>query len=531
MVILFWGACLSQAYRKLIIHFSPSIRRKIKDVEKGQDVDEDFPFGSRLELSFWRVIQIAFGTLILVPIRIVLLSATVPLSLILAQLILRFGHKENGEIQTAEWQKRAIRWIALLGRIQLLILAVKVSEKGTRANPDEAPVLVVAPHSTIIDGFFLLHHAQKGLGLPSPISRKENESAPFVGKLLKVTNPILVRRASANSKRETVEQIELRAKNPSKFGQIMIFPEGTNSNRKSLLKFKPGAFIPGVPVQPVLLRFEGWDTLTWTFDGTNIKILIFLTLCQFMIKMQVEYLPVYNPVETEQKNANLYAENVRKKMADSLGVPCSELTYENGVLYELSLKLKLPTCLACFDYTQLVRRTGFGIRDFKRRMCEFRALRFEKTSLITVESLQKSLFIPKSLYFDKFLAEMTLDECETVDFYDFCIVFSRVVQPYLSKSMIDNIFQCLNLSCKEKLQKQDYRQVVSEVFSASEKTEVTWAVEESWAKMCSNRKSDSISKTDFVKAIESQPIYILLFNIVSNNPPLLLKERLQRLIQ
>ena len=101
---------------------------------------------------------------------------------------------------------------------------------------------------------------------------------------------------------------------------------------------------------------------------------------------------------------------------------------------------------ACFDYTQLVRRTGFGIRDFKRRMCEFRALRFEKTSLITVESLQKSLFIPKSLYFDKFLAEMTLDECETVDFYDFCIVFSRVVQPYLSKSMIDNIFQVINQS-------------------------------------------------------------------------------------
>ena len=69
--------------------------------------------------------QIAFGTVILVPIRIVLLSATVPLSLILAQLILRFGRKENEEIQTAEWQKRVIRWIALLGRIQLLILAVK----------------------------------------------------------------------------------------------------------------------------------------------------------------------------------------------------------------------------------------------------------------------------------------------------------------------------------------------------------------------------------------------------------------------
>lgn len=39
------------------------------------------------------------------------------------------------------------------------------------------------------------------------------------------------------------------------FTQVLFFPEGTCSNKKALLKFKPGAFIAGVPVQPVLIRY------------------------------------------------------------------------------------------------------------------------------------------------------------------------------------------------------------------------------------------------------------------------------------
>ena len=47
---------------------------------------------------------------------------------------------------------------------------------------------------------------------------------------------------------------------------LAIFPEGTNSNRNALITFKPGAFVAGCPVQPIILRFYGWDTYTWTFS-------------------------------------------------------------------------------------------------------------------------------------------------------------------------------------------------------------------------------------------------------------------------
>ena len=50
----------------------------------------------------------------------------------------------------------------------------------------------------------------------------------------------------------------------------MLFPEGTCTNRSCLIQFKPGAFYPGAPVQPVVVRYPNrLDTVTWTWEGPN----------------------------------------------------------------------------------------------------------------------------------------------------------------------------------------------------------------------------------------------------------------------
>lgn len=96
----------------------------------------------------------------------------------------------------------------------------------------------------------------------------------------------------------------------------MLFPEGTCTNRCALIKFKPGAFYPGVPVQPVLLKYPNkYDTFTWTWDGPGFFKLLWLTMVQFYSKCEIEFLPVYNPSEEEKQDANLYARNVRDVMA------------------------------------------------------------------------------------------------------------------------------------------------------------------------------------------------------------------------
>ena len=75
-----------------------------------------------------------------------------------------------------------------------------------------------------------------------------------------------------------------------------LYAIGTVTNGRALIKFKSGAFYPGVAVQPILLRPRavkddssslgyrqvGLDTLTWTmYQNFSPFTCMWLTLCQF----------------------------------------------------------------------------------------------------------------------------------------------------------------------------------------------------------------------------------------------------------
>lgn len=88
---------------------------------------------------------------------------------------------------------------------------------------------------------------------------------------------------------------------------MVVFPEGTCTNRKSLIKFKRGAFVPGAPVQTILLRwpYRFFDP-TWT-SSTNRIVKIFRLLSQvrcfcirrFLRKSVNASVQIYNMVEVE----------------------------------------------------------------------------------------------------------------------------------------------------------------------------------------------------------------------------------------
>lgn len=63
---------------------------------------------------------------------------------------------------------------------------------------------------------------------------------------------------------------------------------------------------------------------------------MWLTFCKFRSSLTVEFHPVYNPSVEEQNNPKLFAENVRKYMADALKV-CSKqaiLVFLNSMHYQ-----------------------------------------------------------------------------------------------------------------------------------------------------------------------------------------------------
>ncbi|XP_054728941.1 lysophosphatidylcholine acyltransferase [Anastrepha obliqua] len=237
------------------------------------------------------------------------------------------------------WRKQFQRVTS--GAMRLLFASgtfYNVKLTGQRASPKQAPIMVVAPHSSYVDSIIVV-----ATGPPSIVAKRETADIPLLGKIINFAQPIYVQREDPNSRQNTIRQIVQRAHSEDEWPQVVIFAEGTCTNRKALIKFKPGAFYPGVPVQPVLLKYPNkYDTFTWTWDGPGVLKLLWFTMAQFYNRCEIEFLPVYTPSEEEKVDANLYAQNVREVMAKALGVPTSEYSYEDVITMSRAKDMRVP---------------------------------------------------------------------------------------------------------------------------------------------------------------------------------------------
>ena len=81
------------------------------------------------------------------------------------------------------------------------------------------------------------------------------------------------------------------------WSQLIIFPEGATTNGKALLTFKAGGFIPGVTVQPVMIKYPNMhDTTSWTWDQPHGALgCILYTMTQLYVRAEIHFLPRYCP--------------------------------------------------------------------------------------------------------------------------------------------------------------------------------------------------------------------------------------------
>ncbi|XP_017474168.1 PREDICTED: lysophosphatidylcholine acyltransferase [Rhagoletis zephyria] len=254
------------------------------------------------------------------------------------------------------WRKQCQRVTS--GAMRTLFAAgtfMHIKLTGERASPKQAPIMVVAPHSSYVDSIIVV-----ATGPPSIVAKRETADIPLLGKIINFAQPIYVQREDPNSRQNTIRQIVQRARSEDEWPQVVIFSEGTCTNRKALIKFKPGAFYPGVPVQPVLLKYPNkYDSFTWTWDGPGVLKLLWLTMAQFYSRCEIEFLPVYTPSEEEKADANLYAQNVRDVMAKALGVPTSEYSFEDVITMSRAKDMRVPYPGDIIEIERVLYSLGF----------------------------------------------------------------------------------------------------------------------------------------------------------------------------
>lgn len=320
--------------------------------------EQNFTLGKKLYLIFGAVF-------LLIPRLIIFIYSLIGMNL--------FGKLCSiGQPYTPEkpnitsWWRRIFLWLAI-AHYRLLYIGLGVwwiKEKGTRAKFSEAPIAVAAPHKTIADtaffGSFPFHNYM------SPVST--DEFGIILNAGMKVLNPILVSTTNRESRKNVSKEITRRTDTnldfSKKWNQILLFPEATCTNGLCLMNFKTGAFVDGLPVQPICIKSSNWINCSFTWIGYPAYINILILMLSFRTSIEIHYLDVYVPNEQEKKDPELFAYNVRKVMSKYSGMPYTDTdTVDGKLMFLAASKHKINPIYAFVGVLELMRKYNCNTKD------------------------------------------------------------------------------------------------------------------------------------------------------------------------
>ncbi|XP_032051503.1 lysophosphatidylcholine acyltransferase 2 [Aythya fuligula] len=380
--------------------------------------------------------------IILLPLRVIFITFILLLSWLVAS-IATYRHQGGGAVPLKGWRRRMIQTsLSCLTRTLFFIMGFQVEVKGKVASLLEAPIIVAAPHSSFFDAI-----VSALTGMPSIVSRAENLSTPVFGTILSSLQPVAVSRQDPDSRKNTVAEITNRALSGGKWPQILIFPEGTCTNRSCLITFKQGAFIPRVPVQPVLLRYPNkLDTVTWTWQGYSLKELFVMTMCQLFTRVEVEFLPVHVPTEEEKKDPVLFANRVRQTMATALNVPVTDHTFEDCRLMISAGQLTLPMEAGLVEFTKISKKLNLKWNHVREQLDTFAAIASaSKGGRIGIEEFSEYLKLPISDVLRELFHLFDRNGDGTIDFREYVIGLSILCNPANTEETIQMAFKLFDL--------------------------------------------------------------------------------------
>ncbi|XP_069863386.1 lysophosphatidylcholine acyltransferase 2B-like [Dipodomys merriami] len=463
----------------------------------------DNPFLQQTRLSPWRWASTILLGLVLVPVRV---SCIAFLFLFLWPMAALSAHNlpARPARPPRSWRRRVTRpALAFLFRVGFFFAGFLVKVKGKKASRDEAPIFVTAPHSSFFDAI-----ACVVLGLPSVVSASQNVQIPVAGKFLLSTQPVLVTREDPDSRKNTRNEILKRVTSHEKWPQILIFPEGVCTNRSCLVTFKLGAFSPGVPVQPVLLRYPNTlDTVTWTWQGfTGLQACV-LTLSQPFTRVEVEFMPVHVPSAEERRDPLLFANAVRVKMANALGVPVTDHTFEDCRLMISAGALRLPMEAGLVEFTKISRKLQLDWDDIHKHLDKFAAIAVaSKGGKIGIEEFSNYLKLPVTEPLRQLFAFFDRNHDGTIDFREYVIGLTVLCNPEDTEKILEVSFRLFDLDADGFITEQEFTAILRAAFGVPDLdvSRLFWEM--------AGKSSAHISFKSFRKFALKHPAYAKLFH-------------------
>jgi len=238
-----------------------------------------------------------------------------------------------------------------------------------------------------------------------------------------------------------------------------VFPEGTTSGDDTLLQFKVGAFLSGMPVQPVVVKYPFWNLeCTWSCDIAPHHLAMRMLL-QVFNRMTVHYLPVYYPSPAEQADPRLFAENVRRVMCEAMqpGTRLTEHAFEDVQLLSKAQQIynraDPGVTAGCVTYSEINESLNLSLGDTMNLLKRFREADKKKSGFLSKEDVAG-------------LLNLDLESPLTNTF------FTLMDQRHSGSVNFRSFLQALVVGCNN-LEKQDKVRLVFQMYDQNQSNAIT----------------------------------------------------------
>ncbi|CAI5477243.1 unnamed protein product [Closterium sp. Yama58-4] len=391
-------------------------------------------------------------------VRAVFMFVCFILGYVFARLAL-IGAKHIQTKPFPKWRRNLLWPTKLLTRGVLFACGYNwIEVKGRVASRAEAPI-IVCNHVTFVDPIYLfMAH------LPMIITAKENMKIFVAGAIMQALQAIPVDRASPTSRKDAAYEIKKRAM-CNDWARVLLFPEATTTNGRSLVSFKTGAFAPGLPVQPVVVTYPytSFDPC-WVAEGLPDMTLLWRLMSQPHNRMRVEYLPVIVPTDEEKRDAKKFAERVRLAMARRLNLALTGHSFGNVLLALEAKKLKLPVGTANVEFGRLEQLFRVDVREAKQYLRRFHTMDVGHCGTVSYPGFLAALGLPDSEASQMLFDFLDTNERGTINFREFLAGLVFVSRHPQFHDSVEKAFKRLDLDGDGRLTAQEAKEGMRELF-------------------------------------------------------------------
>ncbi len=316
--------------------------------------------GSRYDQAFLSKWKIYLGAIFLIPIRTVLVLSLTLIGVIYSNifcLIFGVSDKTYYRPQSRLYFALHYHFIGFLSRcahfcmgyysMPTRVLSLKDYWADYKPVQDVSrPPLIISNHVSYLDMWTLLHIDEN----PGFLAKASIRNLFIVGHFAKIHHCIFFNRDDPIERERITTMIGERCKlvEEGKMMPLLIFPEGTTTNGRALMKFKKGVFSPMKPFFVYSMKYGDGSTFIPCFNLIHPAYSFFLTMSQ--PSNHIEYFKFAEPIDplyilqkhgvspTADNAWEVVAEETKKLMCFAFGFDNDNTSFQDKKLFDKDMQ-------------------------------------------------------------------------------------------------------------------------------------------------------------------------------------------------